>query len=111
MPTANRLEDRIRTLSEKLVKAEGKEFHRLAVELRTAITEHIERIRVRLAQYPVADDSVETFTLNGVCFRIGSKFRCIRSTPTEMTQTSRKARGRRSAARTKAQWPHAQLQL
>ena len=56
MPTANRLEDRIRTLSEKLLKAEGKEFHRLAVELRTAITEHIERIRVRLAQYPVADD-------------------------------------------------------
>lgn len=54
--SANRLEDRIRILSEKLVKAEGEAFESLAVELRAAITEHIERIRSRLAQYPLADD-------------------------------------------------------
>jgi hypothetical protein len=52
----NRLEDRIRTLSAKLLQAEDEEFQRLAVELRAAITEHIERIRSRLAQYPLADD-------------------------------------------------------
>ena len=51
-----RLEDRIRTLSEELLRAEGEEFQRIAVELRAAITEHIERIRSRLAQYPLADD-------------------------------------------------------
>jgi len=52
----NRLEDRIRTLSEELLRAEGEEFQRLALELRAAINAHIERIRARLAQYPVADD-------------------------------------------------------
>ena len=52
----NRLEDRIRTLSEKLVQADGDEFQRLAVELRAAITEHIECIRARLAQYPLAEE-------------------------------------------------------
>jgi hypothetical protein len=51
------LEDRIRTLSEELLQAEGEEFQRLALELRAAITEHIERIRSRLAQYPLADGS------------------------------------------------------
>lgn len=56
MPRHNRLEDRIRTLSEELLQAEGEEFQRLALELRAAITEHIERIRSRLAQYPLADD-------------------------------------------------------
>ena len=54
--TLNRLEDRIRTLSERLLEAEGEEFHRVALELRAAISEHIERIRSRLAQYPLADD-------------------------------------------------------
>jgi hypothetical protein len=56
VPPHNRLEDRIRSLSEELLQAEGEEFQRLAVELRAAITEHIARIRSRLAQYPVADD-------------------------------------------------------
>jgi hypothetical protein len=56
VPRSNRLEDRIRTLSELLVTAEGDEFQRLAVELRSAISEHIERIRKRLRQYPLADD-------------------------------------------------------
>ena len=52
----NRLEDRIRVLSEQLVKAQGEEFQRIAVELRAAINEHVERIRGRLSQYPLADD-------------------------------------------------------
>jgi hypothetical protein len=52
----NRLEDRIRYLSESLLKAEGEEFHRLAAELRTALSEHITRIRNRFGQYPVGDD-------------------------------------------------------
>jgi hypothetical protein len=56
VPPLNRLEDRIRTLSERLLQADGEEFQRLAVELRAAITEHVERIRSRLAQYPLADD-------------------------------------------------------
>jgi len=56
MGRTNRLEDRIRTLSKKLVEAEGVEFERIALELRTAIREHVERIRARLAQYPLADD-------------------------------------------------------
>jgi hypothetical protein len=43
-------------LSEELLQAEGEEFQRLALELRAAITEHIERIRSRLAQYPLAND-------------------------------------------------------
>jgi hypothetical protein len=50
------LEDRIRYLSESLLKAEGEEFHRLAAELRTALSEHITRIRNRFGQYPVGDD-------------------------------------------------------
>lgn len=39
VPHSNRLEDRIRNLSEKLVEAKGEEFHRLSVELRSAITD------------------------------------------------------------------------
>jgi ElaB/YqjD/DUF883 family membrane-anchored ribosome-binding protein len=56
VPPQNRLEDRIRTLSEELLQADGEEFQRLAVELRAAITEHIDRMRSRLAQYPLAVD-------------------------------------------------------
>ena len=56
----NRLEDRIRLLSEQLLKAEGEEFEHIAVELRAAINEHIERIRARLRQYPLADDRRST---------------------------------------------------
>ena len=52
MPRSLRLEDRIRSLSKKLVEAEGKEFQRLAIELRTALSEHIERFRTRSSQYP-----------------------------------------------------------
>ena len=52
----NRLEDRIRTLSEELLRAEGEEFQRVAVELRAAITEHIARIRSRLVEYPLSDE-------------------------------------------------------
>jgi hypothetical protein len=50
------VEDRIRSLSEKLLQTDGEEFQRLALELRATITEHIERIRSRLADYPLADD-------------------------------------------------------
>ena len=52
MPRYLRLEDRVRSLSKKLVEAEGKEFQRLVIELRTAISEYIERFRTRLSQYP-----------------------------------------------------------
>jgi hypothetical protein len=48
----HRLEDRIRSLSKKLVEAEGKEFQRLAIELGTAISEYVERFRTRSSQYP-----------------------------------------------------------
>ena len=55
---SNRVEDRIRTLSARLVETEeeGDEFLRLASELRAAITEHIEHIRARLAKYPLGTD-------------------------------------------------------
>lgn len=56
MEPLNRLEDRIRTLSEELLRAEGDEFGRIAIELRAAITAHIDRIRSRLAEYPLSDD-------------------------------------------------------
>ena len=56
MARSRRLEDRIRALSEKLSEAEGERFHQLALELRTAITEHVERIRARLPRYPIVDD-------------------------------------------------------
>lgn len=52
MPRYLRLEDRIRSLSKKLVEAEGKEFQRLAIELRTALSEYIQRFRTRLSHYP-----------------------------------------------------------
>lgn len=52
VPRYIRLEDRIRNLSKKLVEAEGKEFQHLAIELRTALSEHIERFRTRSSQYP-----------------------------------------------------------
>lgn len=60
MQPLKRLEDRIRLLSEQLLQAEGEEFERIAVELRAAINEHIERIRARLRQYPLADDRRST---------------------------------------------------
>lgn len=56
MPGSNRLEDRIRSLSEELIKAEGEDFHGLAAELRTALSEHIERIRGKLDNYPSSGD-------------------------------------------------------
>jgi hypothetical protein len=52
LPRYIRLEDRIRNLSKKLVEAEGKEFQHLVIELRTALSEHIERFRTRSSQYP-----------------------------------------------------------
>lgn len=52
----NRLEDRIRTLSEELLRAEGEEFQRIAMELRATITAHIERLRSRLAEYPLPNN-------------------------------------------------------
>jgi hypothetical protein len=52
VPRYLRLEDRIRSLSKKLVEAEGREFQRLAIELRTAISEYVERLRTRLSRYP-----------------------------------------------------------
>jgi hypothetical protein len=42
----------------------AKSSTRLAIELRTAITEHIERIRVGLAQYPLAYDGRRSQEVN-----------------------------------------------
>ena len=56
MPRSNRLEDRIRSLSEDLVKAEGEDFHRIASELQTALSEHVERMRLKLSLYPLSGD-------------------------------------------------------
>ncbi len=56
MEPLNRLEDRIRTLSDELLRGEGEEFQRIAIELRAAITAHVERIRSRLAEYPLSDE-------------------------------------------------------
>jgi hypothetical protein len=46
---SRRLEDHIRTLSEKLAKAQGEEFHQLAIELRTAISDHIGTYQGKIA--------------------------------------------------------------
>jgi signal transduction histidine kinase len=53
---SNRLEDHIKNLSAKLLKAEGQEFHRLAAELRSALSKHVVGAKVRLGQYPFADE-------------------------------------------------------
>jgi signal transduction histidine kinase len=50
--SSRRSEDRIRSLSEKLLKAEGEEFYSLAAELRAAISKHIDGVRTKLAEYP-----------------------------------------------------------
>jgi hypothetical protein len=49
-----RVEDKIRSLSEQLLSAEeGKELGPMLVELREALHQHIERLRVRFAAYPI----------------------------------------------------------
>lgn len=52
------LEERIRNLCEMLLEAEaeGAEFDRVAEELRSALTDHIERLGSRLRQYPLPQD-------------------------------------------------------
>jgi len=42
---SRRLDDRIRELSQELLRAEGEEFQRIAAELRSTISEQVERIR------------------------------------------------------------------
>lgn len=53
-----RLEDKIRDLCEKLIRAEDKseEFHAAAAELRASLSEHISRLRRQVADYPIARD-------------------------------------------------------
>jgi hypothetical protein len=53
-----RREDRIRELCEKLIscKNDGPEFQQLAIELRTSLAEHIERLRAKLTDYPVDNE-------------------------------------------------------
>lgn len=45
----SRLEDRIRALCQELVESDEEEFESVAEELRSALKEHIERLRIRLA--------------------------------------------------------------
>jgi hypothetical protein len=50
-------QDRILKLCNALIAAEGySEFSALAAELRTAVTEHIDHVRTRLAEYPISPD-------------------------------------------------------
>jgi hypothetical protein len=49
-----RLEDRIREQCLRLITCENGEFQQLAVELRASLSEHIERLRAKLADYPAA---------------------------------------------------------
>jgi len=59
-----RVEDRIRRLSAQLLAAEeDEELRPMLVELREALHQHIERLRARLANYPII---VERRTRNGI---------------------------------------------
>jgi hypothetical protein len=59
-----RVQDKIRSLSEQLLAAEeDKELGPMLVELREALHQHIERLRARLAGYPIL---VERRIRNGI---------------------------------------------
>lgn len=59
-----RVEDKIRKLSAKLLAAEeDEELRSMLVELREALHQHIERLRARLADYPIV---VERRVRNGI---------------------------------------------
>jgi len=59
-----RVEDKIRRLSEQLLAAEeDKEFGPMLVELREALHQYIQRLRTRLADYPII---VERRVRNGI---------------------------------------------
>jgi hypothetical protein len=52
------LEDRIRELCDKLISAEdgSPEFEIAASNLRTALSEHVKRIRAKFRDYPLTSD-------------------------------------------------------
>ena len=59
-----RVEDKIRRLSEQLLAAEeDKELGPMLVELREALHQYIQRLRARLANYPIV---VERRVRNGI---------------------------------------------
>jgi len=59
-----RVEDKIRRLSEQLLAAEeDKELGPMLVELREALHQYIQRLRTRLADYPIV---VERRVRNGI---------------------------------------------
>jgi len=59
-----RVEDRIRRLSAQLLAAEeDEELRPMLVELREALHQHIERLRARLANYPIV---IERRVRNGI---------------------------------------------
>ena len=59
-----RVEDKIRKLSARLLAAEeDEELRPMLVELREALHQHIERLRARLADYPIV---VERRVRNGI---------------------------------------------
>ena len=52
----HRLEDRIRTLCQKLIESDESEFEGVAVELRSALKEHIDRFRARLRVFSILSE-------------------------------------------------------
>ena len=59
-----RVEDKIRKLSAQLLAAEeDEELRPMLVELREALHQHIERLRARLANYPIV---IERRVRNGI---------------------------------------------
>jgi len=52
------MEDHVRRLSEKVIKADAnsEEFQAAIVELRSAISKHIENLRQKLHKYPLSED-------------------------------------------------------
>ena len=51
-----RLEDRIRTLCQKLIESDDAEFESVAMELRSALKEHIGLIRGRLRVFSILSE-------------------------------------------------------
>ena len=52
------MEDKIRRLSQKVIEADegSEEFQAAIVELRAAISRHVDHLRQRLYQYPLSED-------------------------------------------------------
>lgn len=62
MAASRRLDDRIQKLSAELIHAKegGEDFTKIATDLRAAITEHVERLREKMAEYPATRERRKT---------------------------------------------------